>query len=75
MAETGEQGRQMGIFGAPVPVAADAPALDRALGLSGRDPGWAPAAAGWPIGTLGLTVNVTRAWPPRRRRYPGAVTR
>jgi uncharacterized protein (TIGR03086 family) len=46
VAETGEQGRQMGIFGAPVPVAADAPALDRALGLSGRDPGWAPAAAG-----------------------------
>ncbi|BCB75924.1 TIGR03086 family metal-binding protein [Phytohabitans flavus] len=39
--ETGEQGRQMGIFAAPVPVARDAALLDRALGLSGRDPRWA----------------------------------
>jgi len=29
-----------GGFAAPVPVAADAPALDRALALSGRDPRW-----------------------------------
>ncbi|MGN9911581.1 TIGR03086 family metal-binding protein [Phytohabitans sp. LJ34] len=46
VAETGEQGRRMGIYAEPVPVAADAPVLDRALGLSGRDPGWVPAAAG-----------------------------
>ncbi|MBM2614363.1 TIGR03086 family protein [Actinoplanes sp. LDG1-06] len=34
----GDQGRAMGIFDAAVPVAADAPAFDRALALSGRDP-------------------------------------
>lgn len=34
------QGRAMGLFGAPVPVPADAPELDRVLGLSGRDPAW-----------------------------------
>jgi uncharacterized protein (TIGR03086 family) len=33
-----------GLFGPPVPVAPDAPALDRLLALSGRDPGWAPPA-------------------------------
>ncbi|MFC7497078.1 MULTISPECIES: TIGR03086 family metal-binding protein [unclassified Nocardioides] len=31
-----------GPFGPPVPVPADAPALDRLLGATGRDPGWAP---------------------------------
>lgn len=31
-----------GIFGSVVPVTDDAPLLDRAVGLSGRDPGWKP---------------------------------
>ena len=36
-----------GLFGPAVPIADDAPAFDRALALSGRDPAWrAPAPAG-----------------------------
>jgi uncharacterized protein (TIGR03086 family) len=34
--------RRQGIFGPPVDVAPDAPALDRVLGLSGRSPDWSP---------------------------------
>lgn len=31
-----------GLFGPPVPVAVDAPLLDRVIGLTGRDPSWRP---------------------------------
>jgi uncharacterized protein (TIGR03086 family) len=37
-------GRDGGWYGPEVTVPGDAPAFDRALGLTGRDPGWAPAA-------------------------------
>ena len=36
-----EQGREMGMYGPEVAVPADAPTLDRVLGLTGRDPAWA----------------------------------
>ncbi|WP_369051858.1 TIGR03086 family metal-binding protein [Kineococcus terrestris] len=34
--------RAPGLFGPPVAVPQDAPALDRLVGLTGRDPAWAP---------------------------------
>lgn len=37
-----EQGRQMGVYGPEVVVTPTAPALDRVLGLTGRDPAWTP---------------------------------
>jgi len=37
-----DEQRQGGIFGAVVAVPEGASALDRAVGLSGRDPGWSP---------------------------------
>ncbi|MEV8608676.1 hypothetical protein AB0383_12210 [Amycolatopsis sp. NPDC051373] len=36
----GEQARAMGVYGPGVPVPPDAPALNRALGASGRNPAW-----------------------------------
>lgn len=49
-----EDGAQ-GIFGPVVPVAPDAPLVDRVVALAGRDPGWVPAggtAQGTVQGTL-----------------------
>ncbi len=34
--------RSSGQYGAPVPVPADAPVVDRLMGFIGRDPAWAP---------------------------------
>lgn len=42
VADTAELGRQMGAYGAEVPVSGQATAFDRALGLTGRDPNWTP---------------------------------
>ncbi|MER6122672.1 TIGR03086 family metal-binding protein [Streptomyces sp. NPDC001795] len=42
LAAAEESGRGNGAFGPVVPVPGDAPLLDRAVGLSGRDPGWKP---------------------------------
>ncbi len=40
--EVPEGARDQGPFGPPVAVPADAPALDRLAGATGRDPSWAP---------------------------------
>ncbi|WP_405874174.1 TIGR03086 family metal-binding protein [Streptomyces sp. NBC_00005] len=42
LAAAEDPSRGGGIFGPVVPVPADAPLLDRAVGLSGREPGWTP---------------------------------
>lgn len=43
VARTAEMGRTMGAYGPEVPVPETAPLIDRLLGLTGRDPAWAPS--------------------------------
>jgi uncharacterized protein (TIGR03086 family) len=42
VAKSAEQGREMGVYGPEVSVPATSPMLDRVLGLTGRNPAWAP---------------------------------
>jgi uncharacterized protein (TIGR03086 family) len=58
---TAGQGRDIGVYGPEVAVPASAPAFDRGLGLTGRDPSWRPAGGG-PSG------RPARAPSPRRTR-------
>ncbi|WP_329286566.1 TIGR03086 family metal-binding protein [Streptomyces sp. NBC_00691] len=44
LAAAADESRGGGIFGAVVPLPDDSPLLDRAVGLSGRDPSWKPPA-------------------------------
>ncbi len=44
IADTAEQGREMGLYAEPVPVPGGSSALDRTLALSGRDPQWGSGA-------------------------------
>ena len=39
----GQEASREGLFGPVVDVPADAPLLDRVIGMAGRDPGWSPA--------------------------------
>lgn len=45
LAPAAEEPEDGGMFGPPVPVAANAPLLDRVVALSGRRPDWTPPAA------------------------------
>ena len=43
--QTAAQGPVEGLFGPAVPIADDAPVLDRLVALTGRDPGWGPGGS------------------------------
>jgi uncharacterized protein (TIGR03086 family) len=45
MSEPGQEPSREGLYGPGVPIAADAPDLDRLLGFAGRDPHWSPGGA------------------------------
>jgi hypothetical protein len=42
----GQEEARAGLFGPEVAVPADAPLVDRLIGLSGRDPAWSPSGHG-----------------------------